>query len=913
MNCTQCGTAVRKEMRFCPSCGTPVRSDEPASGQDARIAALEQALKYKYKIIKKIGAGGFAEVYLGEHAQLGRQVAIKMLLHSFAGEDDMIERFRREAKAAAKLSHPNIIDIYDVGESDGIYFIVMKYIDGETLAKKTRREKNINPNEAISIIKQLAQALAYAHERNIIHRDLKPANVMLDEYAKPILMDFGIARATAQFEGNLTKTGTLMGTPHYLPPEQPLGKPVDGRSDIYSLGILFYEMLAGRPPFHDESSVSLIFKHINEPPPPLIQKVPELVPELCEVVHKMIEKLPENRYQNASEVEEALNSLSAIYPVPTPFGRKSTPGDQRNTDRLLTIARENLQQEKSDKAIEIFATILKRNSSNENARKEIEGFTSGLLEKFHESLATNEFPEARRVLGQLQKMEPKSTRLDPLKSKLEAAEQSHYKESDFRGHFDAARVALEHDNAPGAIEHLTRALTVNPSSPEAQTLLREARASYESNRIKAETANALAEAEYYYNIHSYDMALGAIKKVLDIGNDPGASAMHDRIVAAMKDKDYRLAQKDRIISQVQDFCEQLNFAAAEETLERAKETVPEVVNSRSPVVETYKNLHVRFQHAKELDEQGQGADAARTYEEFLRVNPPYEFRVFYGLRQQAEDALKALREKAASVDVEQQLRKADVFLRMKQYEQARTEVKKILEKDKGNVAALGKLKEIEDHIPETRLQEPPVLSEEMLKEVGSRTVQVPKPPGKTQAAVPAAAKVQREIAATIQPPTYKPAEPEIAAPKSSLPLPVLIGGAAILIVGLFVLFLLLKPSKPSGDGDAQDNTVQTQTDTPSKNITTPQKTVTPSVSPLAVSIDVQPWGKIEISGGGLRERVTDTTPVVIQLPPGTYSVRFENSQFTSFTETIHVDPTRREFAFRFPQFNPDELADSLTK
>src|SRR5262245_11037345 len=394
MNCSQCGTAVKKDMRFCPSCGAPVRADEASpSAIDARVAMLEQALKNKYKIIKKIGSGGFAEVYLGEHAQLGRQVAIKILLHSFAGEEDMIERFRREAKAAAKLSHPNIIDIYDVGESDGIYFIVMKYINGETLARKTRREKKINPNEAIYIIKQLASALAYAHEKSIVHRDLKPANVMLDEYAKPILMDFGIARA--QFEGNLTKTGTLMGTPHYLPPEQPLGKPVDGRSDIYSLGILFYEMLAGRPPFHDENSVSLIFKHINEPPAPLIEKVPELVPELCAIVHKMIEKLPENRYQNALEVQEALEGMSAIYPFPTPFGRKSTPGDQRNTERLLSLARENLQLDRPDKAAEIFATILKRNSANEKARKEIEAFTSRMIEDFHNYLLENEFSNAR--------------------------------------------------------------------------------------------------------------------------------------------------------------------------------------------------------------------------------------------------------------------------------------------------------------------------------------------------------------------------------------------------------------------------------------------------------------------------------------------------------------------------------------
>ena len=181
MNCSQCGTPVKKEMRFCPACGTSVRTEDLIPSQDVRIASLEQALKYKYKILQKIGSGGFAEVYLGEHTQLGRQVAIKILLHSFAGEDDMIERFRREAKAAAKLSHPNIIDIYDVGDADGIYYIVMKHINGETLAKKTRREKRISPNEAIQIIKQLASALAYAHEKSIIHRDLKPANVMLDE------------------------------------------------------------------------------------------------------------------------------------------------------------------------------------------------------------------------------------------------------------------------------------------------------------------------------------------------------------------------------------------------------------------------------------------------------------------------------------------------------------------------------------------------------------------------------------------------------------------------------------------------------------------------------------------------------------------------------------------------------------
>ena len=911
MNCSHCGTPVKKEMRFCPSCGTSVRFEELIPSMDARIASLEEALKHKYKIVKKIGAGGFAEVYLGEHTSLGREVAIKILLHSFAGEDDMIERFRREAKAAAKLSHPNIIDIYDVGDADGIYYIVMKYINGETLAKKTRREKRIAPPEAIQIIKQLASALAYAHEKNIIHRDLKPANVMLDEYGKPILMDFGIARA--QFEGNLTKTGTLMGTPHYLPPEQPLGKPVDGRSDIYSLGILFYEMLSGRPPFLDENSVTLIFKHINEPPTPLIEKVPELVPELCDIVHKMIEKLPENRYQNALEVEEVLDTLAAIYPVPTPFGRKSTPGDQRNTDRLLTLARENLQLDKPDKAVEIFATILKRNSPNENARKEIEGFTSKMVEDFHERLAENEFSNARSILGRLQRMEPKSNRLDPLRSKLEAAEQTYLKESDFKGHFDAAKVALEHDNAPGAIDHLTRALTVNPSSPEAQTLLREARASYESNRFKAETSNALAEAEYYFNINSFDMALTAIKKVLNIGHDPRAQEMHDRIVAAMNEKDYRQSQKDRLLSQIQEACEQLNFARATEILDQAREFVPEVVELKSATVQNYASLHEKLLHAKKMTEESNLQEASKSYEEFLKTNPPYEFKVFYALRQEAENNLKSVREKGASVDIDQQLRKADVFLRMKQFEQARTEVQKILDKDKNHPAAKAKLKEIEDQIPETRLQQPPVMSEDMLKEVGSQTVQVPKPPQRTPDAAPVEQqKPEKQASPPVPSVPKRPLEPSlsVAMPKSSLPMPVLIGGAGILVVGALVLFLLFKPAKPTQTGDVKEDEIHTQKEVPTGH---DQNVTIPVATPLPVSIDVQPWGKIEISGGGLKEQVEDTTPAIVNLPPGTYSVKVENSQFNSFTETIAVDSSHREFNFRFSQFNPDELADTLVK
>lgn len=384
-----------------------------------RISELQELLGNKYKILRRIGSGGFGEVYLGEHAALGRKVAIKILLESFASQDELVKRFQREARAAATLQHPNIIDIYDVGEAEGIYFFVMKYIEGVTLAQKMEQEK-ISQAEAIHIMKQVADALDYAHEHDVIHRDIKPANIMLDQFGKPVLMDFGVARIT--YEGNLTKTGTLMGTPHYLAPEQPLGKNVDRRSDIYSLGILLYEMLAGRPPFHDENSITLIFKHINEEPVPLAQLAPQTDPHLCAIIQKMIAKAPEDRYQTAAEVVEELETLAEIYPVKSTLaGRRSTPGTAHNTERLLILAQEHVQQEKISKAIEIYKTIKDRSPDNEAAKKGTESLIAKLKERFSKHTSEFELPPARLILAQLEQLLP-SGELDPLRAELLKAE-----------------------------------------------------------------------------------------------------------------------------------------------------------------------------------------------------------------------------------------------------------------------------------------------------------------------------------------------------------------------------------------------------------------------------------------------------------------------------------------------------------
>ncbi len=382
---------------------------------------LEKALGAKYRVITRIGSGGFADVYLGEQLLLSRKVAIKILHAHYARQPDLLKRFEREARSAASLSHPNIIDIYDVGESEGVHYIVMKYIDGETLNQRMHREGILPVPVSIHIIRQLAEALDYAHTNNVIHRDIKPANVMIDPYGRPMLMDFGVARV--QVEGNLTKTGTVLGTPHYLPPEQPLGKPVDARSDIYSLGIMFYEMLSGQLPFHDENAVAVLFKHINEPPPPLSTIVSDINPDLAALVHRMIEKDPPKRPQSAGEVAEVLHALSGIYPAPTPIAaRKSSPGITDNTEQLIMLAREHVDQNKLDKALEIYTVVIQRQPQNTSAKMEISKILRVMFTRIQDHASNQEFDKAQKLIVSIKPMVHDNDRFENLRAMIDLEE-----------------------------------------------------------------------------------------------------------------------------------------------------------------------------------------------------------------------------------------------------------------------------------------------------------------------------------------------------------------------------------------------------------------------------------------------------------------------------------------------------------
>ncbi|MCZ7538670.1 MAG: protein kinase [Anaerolineae bacterium] len=267
----------------------------------------------KYEIIDRIGRGGMAEVYRGYHAALDRYVAIK-LLHSFLADDpEFKERFEREARSVARLKHPNIVQVYDFehdADSDS-YYMVMEFINGPTLKDRlfdlSAAGSLLPVAEAVRIIKTAAHALAYAHERKMIHRDVKPANLMLDEDGRVVLTDFGIAKIVTG--AHITSSGGMIGTPAYMAPEQGLGQAGDERADIYSLGVILYQLLTGRLPFDASTPLAIILKHVNEPLPLPRQFVPDLPADLEAVVWRALEKDPEARFQSAHEFAAALDAL----------------------------------------------------------------------------------------------------------------------------------------------------------------------------------------------------------------------------------------------------------------------------------------------------------------------------------------------------------------------------------------------------------------------------------------------------------------------------------------------------------------------------------------------------------------------------------------------------------------------------
>jgi eukaryotic-like serine/threonine-protein kinase len=300
----------------------------------------------RYRILRRLGSGGMADVYCAEDIHLGREVALKVLHRRFAQDEEFVERFRREASAAAGLQHPNVVGVFDRGRHDGTYYIAMEYLPGRTLKDIVAAEAPLDQVRVVDLGRQILEAAGFAHRHGVIHRDFKPHNVIVDDAGQAKVTDFGIARAGAS---EMTETGSIMGTAQYLSPEQAQGHAVTAASDLYSIGVMFYEMLAGRLPFEGESAVAVALKHLSEPPTPISHLRPDVHPALESVVMAALAKDPAQRWQSAEDFAAGLaaageqlaagpvvgQDTAAFNPIPMPV---PLDGDGPSAAPLAAVA-----------------------------------------------------------------------------------------------------------------------------------------------------------------------------------------------------------------------------------------------------------------------------------------------------------------------------------------------------------------------------------------------------------------------------------------------------------------------------------------------------------------------------------------------------------------------------------------------
>lgn len=288
---------------------------------------IGKLLGNRYEILEQLGGGGMAVIYKGRDTILNRLVTIKLMRSEYTSDEDFVRRFRREAQAVASLSHPNIVSIYDVGRENDMHYLVMEYVHGEDLRSVIKREGPLEPAKAVRIARQICDALEHAHENNIVHRDVKPHNILITRTGRAKLTDFGIAREASA--ATVTTTDTIIGSVHYLSPEQARGELAGPKSDIYSLGVVLYEMLTGSVPFTGDSPISIAIKHIQNAPDPLTCRRPGISAELERVVLRALHKDPERRLNSAREMSFQLE--------------EALTGDDSDTTRIIAIGQEDMQ------------------------------------------------------------------------------------------------------------------------------------------------------------------------------------------------------------------------------------------------------------------------------------------------------------------------------------------------------------------------------------------------------------------------------------------------------------------------------------------------------------------------------------------------------------------------------------------
>ncbi|GJM10010.1 MAG: hypothetical protein DHS20C11_22860 [Lysobacteraceae bacterium] len=481
-----------------------------------------------YEIHAQIGSGGMARVYRATQCSLGREVAIKVMRRFIDGDSSFQGRFMHEGKLLAELNHPNIVSIYDIGRSGDDYYMAMEYLQGGILTERQRQ--GLSLGQVINICVQISHALEVAHQHRIVHRDLKPSNIMFRDSTTPVLTDFGIARKT-NLQQRMTKTGMVIGTPFYMSPEQTAGQPIDGRADLYSLGIMFYELLTGDVPFRSNDPITVAVKHLHEQPPPL----PEDLSSLQPVINRMLAKLPENRFDNMVQFCRALQST--LVNEEQLVDRVSVPTEVFDSDRFRQIYRNGPHSKARRKRLRIvamIAAVAMLGAGGYYYQTEVRGtlglsahekrMADNLLRRIDGYLGANavDHPAGENAVDAYHQV----TKIAPRHPALRNAARhiAEYYEVD-------ARIALDNGQAQAALEYIDAGLLIAPDFEPLTSLHDQARALVTAMQRRQQVAMLIEQALSGFdtealpstNTEAFDLLRQAL--ILEPANDAATSAL----------------------------------------------------------------------------------------------------------------------------------------------------------------------------------------------------------------------------------------------------------------------------------------------------------------------------------------------------------------------------------------------------
>jgi serine/threonine-protein kinase len=677
----------------------------------------------KYVIKSELGRGAMGVVYRAEDPRLGRSVALKTMSPSVAGDPELLQRFYREAQSAGQLRHPNIVTIYDIDEADGTPFIAMEFLEGETLEKIIAARKDVPVVRKLDIIIQTCRALHYAHQHGIIHRDVKPANIVVLTDGLVKIVDFGIARVTG---GSMTRTGLVMGTPMYMSPEQVLGQPVDARSDIFSVGVILYEILTYQNPFAAPDIPSILYKISEQGAPPLSTALPGCPPQLEKVVMRALARNPEDRAQSANDLAFELQQVADylkrhMVEVYLEQGRRSIEAGN------LTIAKESLQ-----KALEIdsnhdLAKSLLGQVQNEIRNRQLAQKTEQLLRQAKETLQEEHYDEALSALDKILRLDPEHAEalrykqfateradrsqkisrhmgraeklvadadLQGAKTELEAilaldpehgraqemlhtiatelAEQERMRQ--VRQDTQGARAYLAEKNFTKALELLERAIQLDPLNIEVESLIRLVRSGQEKEERRKLLEQRMATIHEALNREQFEQAVSLAEEALrEFPDHSEVVKLHARANRFAEAQKKRRSVEDTIQA-VRSLLQKNEFSAAIALLERALQTTPNearLISCLKTVQEAQEQArleNLRREAIREANEQIRNKDfvaAGNTLEKALGS---------VGHSPELIDLLEFAREQQIESQRQEQIQhllsRAQTFLREENFEEA---------------------------------------------------------------------------------------------------------------------------------------------------------------------------------------------------------------------------------------------------